>query len=245
VQKIGRDRTVKLVHTSDVHLGCGYSGTLARQALTAVVNTAVILEADAILLAGDVFDHNRVPEREVEFLLGELERFGKPCVILPGNHDCLLSGSVYFRTAFQQRPGNVYVIDGIPEGSLSIPELDLELWGRPTVDHCPEFRPLVDMPPRQNDNWRVAMAHGHFEEEWDRDQRSSPISADDIAALDCDYVALGHWDRYVDISQQGVRAFYSGAPHWAGTGRALSHVLLVTLDPEHGVGVQRYPLILD
>jgi hypothetical protein len=99
------------------------------------------------------------------------------------------------------------------------------------------------MPPRQNGHWRIAMGHGHFEYPEDRDGRSSPIFADDIAALSCDYVALGHWDRFVDVSQGDVRAFYSGAPHWAGTHRALSHVVLVTLDPESGVAVERHPLL--
>jgi DNA repair exonuclease SbcCD nuclease subunit len=245
VEKREHTRTVKLIHTSDVHLGCSYSGALARMAISAVVDTALALDADAMLLAGDIFDYNRVPESEVEFLLGELARFGRPSVILPGNHDCLLSGSVYHRPAFRERPANVHVIEEIPQQSIEIPELDLEVWGRPVVDHWRQFRPLIEMPPRRNGRWRVAMGHGHFEYPDDRDGRSSPIFADDIAALDCDYVALGHWDRFVEVSQGDVTAFYSGAPHWAGTHKALSHVALVTLDPVHGVTVQRHPLVAD
>jgi DNA repair protein SbcD/Mre11 len=245
VEKIERTRTVRMIHTSDVHLGCSYSGTLAREALSAVVDKALALDADVILLAGDIFDHNRVAESEVELLLGELARFGNPCVILPGNHDCLLDGSVYHRASFQERPSNVHIIEEIPQQSIDIPELDLEVWGRPVVDHWRQFRPLIDMPPRQDGRWRVAMGHGHFEYPDDRDGRSSPISADDIAALPCDYVALGHWDRFVEVSQGDVRAYYSGAPHWAGTHKALSHVVLVTLDPEQGVGVQRHPLLTE
>ena len=63
-----------------------------------------------------------------------------------------------------------------------IPELDLEVWGRPTVDHCREFRPLLGVPPRGPQRWRVVMAHGHFERPNAAEPRSSPIFPEDIAA---------------------------------------------------------------
>jgi len=237
-----RKRALTLVHTSDVHLGCDYSGKLARQALGAVVDTATSIGADALILAGDVFDHNRVTDDEVQFLLDQLDRFGKPSIILPGNHDCYDDGSVYHRASFLARSRLVHLIDDRPDTLCQIPELDLEVWGRAVVDHHPGFRPLTEEPPRHTGGWRIGVAHGHFELPDGTERRSSPIFPEDIAALTCDFVALGHWDRFADVSQGGVPAFYSGAPHWANGRREMSKVLVLTLDPERGALVRAEPL---
>lgn len=237
-----RRRAVKLVHTSDVHLGCDYNGKLARRALVAVVDLARSIGADALILAGDVFDHNRVKDDEVGFLLDQLERSAMPSIILPGNHDCYDAGSVYRRALFQRGPANVHVIDDEADTLCQFPELDLEVWGRATVDHHPGFRPLTEEPPRRSAGWRIGVAHGHVAIPDPREPRSSPILPEDIASSLCDYVALGHWDRYADVSQGGVPAFYSGAPHWSGVRRELSQVLVLTLDPERGALVRRESL---
>jgi DNA repair exonuclease SbcCD nuclease subunit len=236
-------RALKLVHTSDVHLGCDYNGKLARRALAAVVDTAVSIGADALILAGDVFDHNRVREDEVRFLLDQLDRSAMPSIILPGNHDCYDAGSVYHREAFQHGPAGVHVIDDRADTLCQLPELDLEVWGRAVVDHHPGFRPLTEEPPRRTAGWRVGVAHGHFGIPDPREPRSSPILPEDVASSLCDYVALGHWDGYADVSQGGVPAFYSGAPHWSGVRRELSRVLVLTLDPERGALVRAEPLV--
>jgi DNA repair exonuclease SbcCD nuclease subunit len=233
---------VRLAHTSDVHLGDEYTGAMARRALSAVVDTASALDADVLLLAGDVFDHNRVADAEIEYLLAELARFARPSVILPGNHDCYDAGSVYRRPVFARRPPHVHLLDDDASSLCRLLELEVEVWGRAVVDHHRGFRPLADAPARTTDRWRIGLAHGHFELPGASEPRSSPIFPEDIAASSCDYVALGHWDRHADVSQGEVRAFYSGAPHWTGTTHDLSHLLLVTLDPELGVDVTPRPI---
>ena len=42
---------------------------------------------DLLLIAGDLFDHNRVSDETVEFARRELDRLRSAVVILPGNHD--------------------------------------------------------------------------------------------------------------------------------------------------------------
>ena len=46
-------------------------------------------EVDMLLIAGDLFDHNRVPDETIAFVQEQLRRLQRPVVILPGNHDCL------------------------------------------------------------------------------------------------------------------------------------------------------------
>jgi exonuclease SbcD len=241
VHIVNQPSKLRLVHTSDTHLGDNSTSALARHALSAVVDAAIEERADALLLAGDVFDHNRVDDDEIRFLIDQLARFERPSIVLPGNHDCYDERSVYRRAVFDDRPDSIHLVSGLPEHRGTIPGLDLEVWGRPVVDHCREFRPLLDVPARGPERWRVVMGHGHFEQHGAPEPRSSPIFPEDIAAAACDYVALGHWDVYADVSQGGVRASYSGAPHYTRRGRALSHVLLVTLLPDGGADVSQRP----
>jgi DNA repair exonuclease SbcCD nuclease subunit len=227
-------RPLRLVHSSDLHLGAEVpTPAESAEGLRCVVDAAIALRADAIVLPGDLVDHNHVPDRVLGLLISELARFGRHSFVLPGNHDTFEADSVYRRELWHARPPFVHLVGANGEEACVVDELELEVWGRAVVDHDRWFRPLDGVPPRTADRWRVAMAHGHFQLPAD-ERRSSPIFPDDIAAAACDYVALGHWDRQADVSQGCVHAHYSGAPHGpVGMGRAL----LVDLDPVAGVRV--------
>ena len=69
--------------------------------------------------------------------------------------------------------------------------------------------------------------------------RASPISPQEIRQVPCDYVALGHVHVFRDVSQNGVPAYYSGAP----SGSQTKTVAIVDLDPASGVSVS--PLQID
>ena len=71
--------------------------------------------------------------------------------------------------------------------------------------------------------------------------RASPISPDEIAMAPCDYVALGHVHVFRDVSQNGVPAYYSGAP----SGSQTKTVAIVDLDPVSGVSVLPLEIVLD
>src|SRR4051794_11212025 len=94
------EREIVVVHSSDVHIDVPYPARPAfdpLHALRRVIRTAESLQADLLLLVGDIFDHNRQPETVVE---GATELFASTqmqIVILPGNHDPLTPDSVYRR----------------------------------------------------------------------------------------------------------------------------------------------------
>ena len=195
-------KKVRLVHTSDLHLGDQSGHPLASEALRAVVEAAPRLEGDILLLAGDIFDNDRVSDDVIETFLEEMSRLGScAAVILPGNHDLYHDGSVYLRPAFHNKPDNLHIISQAGGETIIFPELTLKVWGRAMPSHTPEFHPLEGMPDNGEDRWLVALAHGHFHYDDDLDRRSSPIYPLEIAQAPCDYLALGHWDRHVDVSQ--------------------------------------------
>ena len=228
-------KKIRLIHTSDLHLGDEMGHPLAEGALRAVVDAVPRLGGDVLLLVGDVFDNDRVSDRVLEAFLEQMGRLVAPAVVLPGNHDLYNHGSVYQREVFLDKPANLHIITKSEGESVPFPELTLDIWGRAMPGHTPAFRPLDGMPSRHDGRWLVALAHGHFHFDDDLDQRSSPIYPQEVAAAPCDYLALGHWDRHADVSQGRVRAVYSGTARGSSSNAPLGEVTVVDLDPQAGI----------
>ena len=232
-------KQVRLIHTSDIHLGDKAGHPAAAAAFQSVVASVSNLGGDALLLVGDVFDNDRVGDDVLEFFVDQIQRLNVPAVVLPGNHDLLDSNSVYDRAPFHNKPSNLHVLSSSDGEAISFPELTLDLWGRAMPAHTPEFRPLLGMPAKNSGRWLVALAHGHFHLDGDIDLRSAPIYPHEVAEAPCDYLALGHWDRHLDVSQGGVKAAYSGAP-LGPLGRSTQvGVTVVDMHPSRGVEFQR------
>ena len=233
---------VLVVHTSDVHVGSDVLGggetrdTLhfLRQILAAAE------QAQLLLVAGDLFDNNRLPLPLLEDAAKLLTEATPRVVILPGNHDPLTEDSVYLRGPFADaRNVTVLGLSAAPRGSevfhvgpsqpltahpgtqtldsVVFPEWDLEVWGRAHHSYG-DMPPFADPPPRTT-RWRIALAHGHFEQTT-VDSRWWPswrFRTEDLAALQADYVALGHWNRATRVADGQALAYYSGSPDLAGT----------------------------
>ncbi|MBI4301698.1 MAG: DNA repair exonuclease [Chloroflexi bacterium] len=201
---------LKILHTSDIHLCPELWPSPAGIALAALVNGALREEVDLFLIAGDLFESNRVPQRIIDVAIAEFRRLSIPVIILPGNHDSYDAPSIYRRIDITAHAPNVRVLTDAEGEMLSFPELGLILWGNPIVDHHPGFRPLASIPSRQGDYWHIALAHGAHSMRLGID--SSPILAEEIANCGWDYIALGHEHRFRDVSNGQVVACYSGSP---------------------------------
>jgi DNA repair exonuclease SbcCD nuclease subunit len=142
---------------------------------------------------------------------------GAPVVILPGNHDPALPGSVFIRGGLAGL-ANVRVLGVTDEEAVVFPAYDLEIWGHAHRDYD-NMAPLRG-PRSRSTRWQVAMAHGHYEPP---ETRANPLRPswvfgnEEIAATAADYLALGHWDRAVRVGNGVVPAFYSGSPELAAT----------------------------
>ena len=230
---------VVLVHSSDLHVDNtdpdtidGYHGVAG---LRAVLATARAVAADVVLLAGDTFENHRVAQpvlRRTAALLGEAPL---PIVLLPGNHDSILPDCMFARGGLDAVP-NLHLLGVTHPETILFPAHDLTVCGR--AHRGDDDIPPLHAPPRTT-RWQVVIAHGHYvpPEDWKAEShRAWRISDDALAATDADYVALGHWDRAVQVGDGSVPAYYSGAPHLAGT------VNVVRLNRRTGVMVARVPL---
>jgi len=192
---------------------------------------------DLVIVAGDLFDHNRVDNALVGFAAQQLRRFPVDVVVLPGNHDCLMPGSVFDRAALWRDCSNVAVIKSLEGETLDLPGLGVTLWGKPHDSYEHDVRPLVGIPhPQRNGRWHVAVAHGYYVGAELPLHPSYHITEEEIAGSGWDYIALGHVASFRCVCNEPVKAYYSGSPSVSGT------VAIVELAEETGIQVTCHTL---
>ncbi len=222
-------RPLRMLHTSDVHLGAYTSQPYrteadgsdvlepALKAFKHVLELGIEADVDVVAIAGDFFDHVRVKRPYVE-VTGELmAAAGRPVVVLPGNHDPHMPDGIYekFEDAF---PSNVHIIASAEGELILLEDIGIQFWGQAHESYN-DFSPASAMPAWANGSeqyiWRVAMAHGYYVGTGES-RYSYQIHASEIASMGADYVALGHIDVHEGVGDGTVPAYYPGAPRHSG-----------------------------
>jgi DNA repair exonuclease SbcCD nuclease subunit len=111
---------VRFLHSADWQIGKVFAdlvdhdadkAALLKRERTAVVERlarlATLRQVDCVVVAGDVFDSQTVPEELLRRTLHAMAGFAGPWLLLPGNHDAALSESVWTRLLRLSVPGNV------------------------------------------------------------------------------------------------------------------------------------------
>jgi DNA repair exonuclease SbcCD nuclease subunit len=185
-----------------------------------LVDFTMRVGADVLVIAGDMFDSPRVQVPVLEWAADQLDRLACPTVVLPGNHDVFDDQSVFRSLDFEARCRDVHVLDTPGGEVVALETLGVTCFGRPVLDHEPAFRPLADLPPRPEHGWGVVIGHGLVMDDERATRRGSPIYPRDLAAVDWDYVALGHVDRFRVVQSAPVPVCYAGNTAHSSDGRA-------------------------
>ena len=239
------ERPLKLVHTSDVHLDSRFtSGTAgefrngAERAFAAVVQVALDESADLLLIVGDLFDNNRVPDEDFEFVCNQLQRLSCATVLLPGNHDIHDDYSVWHRIELASAGNHVHAVLNHRGDILEFPELGTRVWGKAMAEHAPENIPLAGTPEPTAQGWNIGLAHGQVVEKR-AGIGSSQITKQEIGNSGFDYLALGHVHVWGDMSAGATTACYPGSPVAAYASASGGHVAVVHLSIEGGVSISQ------
>jgi DNA repair exonuclease SbcCD nuclease subunit len=211
----------RFIHTADLQLGRQYSrfepedSALLAEARFEVISRIAELanerEADAILVAGDVFDMQIVSERNLRRAFELMKAFPGPWLLLPGNHDAALSESVWTRArALATVPENVHLAlapQPIELNEIGLAVLPAPLTQRNTYD---DLTAWFDGCDTADDLVRVGLAHGSVSGILQEDVDSAnPIDPDRAERANLDYLALGDWHGTRQIN---TRTWYSGSP---------------------------------
>ncbi len=237
--------SLRILHTSDIHLddriGTGEDAGPGQVGFESVIDAAIALNVDLFLLAGDLFDHNRVKEPCLEFATEQLARIPCPVVMIAGNHDCLADYSVYHRYNPRDAGDHITFITE-EDGELHrFEDLDVTVWGRGIVDHHPDHKPLERIPGHDHDGWYLGMTHGYYVNRG-AEVFSSLITPEEIEQSPFDYLALGHVHVFSTMRHGETTAVYSGSPN-LGQGSKEMTAALVDLDTEIGVSVDKLSLL--
>lgn len=237
-------RPLSILHTSDIHLDndLGEAGNErgGQLGFMKVVDTAIAMEVDLFLLAGDLFDHNRVGDACLEFASSQLARLTCPTVMVAGNHDCLADYSVYHRYNPCDAGEHICFIREEEGGVVDFDQLGLRIWGKGIVDHHPGNKPLAHVPQQDGDRWYVGITHGYYVQRG-AEMYSSLITPEEVEASGLDYLALGHVHVFSTIRHGKTVAAYPGSPNLAQGAKDMT-AAHVRLDPTRGVTVTRIDL---
>lgn len=211
---------LKILHTADIHLGREFhflreKGREHRnQLLTTfdcIIDSAISANVHIILIAGDLFDSNRVYGIVTGRVLAAFERLkekGIQVCILPGTHDAYSDDSIY---RFMHFPANVTVFTPELDHKL-YEELDLTVYGKAFDGRSFGQSPLQGLSPTRKSRFHIGMAHCSIKIEGRIERDAMILDTNEIANSGLDYLALGHWHSFQDFSRGNVKAFYCGSP---------------------------------
>ena len=196
---------MKLLAFSDVHLDSKFgwaSREIARrqrqrlrEGVTRVFEQAREEAAAAVLIGGDLFEHELVSPDTVEFLRRTFEQSGLQVFAAPGNHDYADTESPYRRIDWAD---NVHIFTETRFTSRAL-AAGLTIWGA-------AHRKPADTPGFFDDGFRVegpgthiAVFHGEERNAAFQGQyRHAPFEGDQITAAGFDHAVVGHSHKPAD-----------------------------------------------
>jgi len=229
-------KNVKVIHTSDLHLGTTFKvlrdkskwhRSDCQKVFSNIIDLCMSEKVNALLIAGDLFDSSEPPKSLVKFVIDGFERLKENKVnvfISSGNHDPYKKGSVWSEYKF---PSNVIVFDSNDLEPKRIG--DLTVYGLAYTNDTKE--PLKNFKAEDEENFKVGLVHGSttniaWEEQPEAGYRR--ILKTHLDRSNFDYIALGHYHDLLEIKSK-TKCFYCGCPEGLSFKNKVDcYVLLVT-----------------
>ncbi len=215
---------MKIVHLGDLHLGYRAYNRLDKNGFNIrekdvlkvfkeALDKIIELNPAAVLIAGDVFHRPRPTNNTMYHTVVLLQKFREQCdipiVIISGNHEGVKSyesGSVL--QILEAIIPRVKVVD-IDIENVTLDNLSLNVMCVP-YNSLSKFKEY-SIKPDKDYKYNILMMHGSFNSPKCAEitkNESAIIEENDIAKDEWNYVALGHYHKFVDIADN---IYYSGA----------------------------------
>ncbi len=236
---------MRLLHFADLHLDAPFAWARPetarlrrrnrRETLTRILQLADEEQVDAVLCAGDLFEHERFTPDTVVFLRESFARTDRPIYLAPGNHDWYSARSPY---ALVEWSPNVHLFT---EAKLSPVELadGLTLWGAAHRAPASTDGFFADFRPDRG-GVHLALAHASersalpFQESGK--ELHAPFDAAELEAAGITHAFLGHYH----VARDRDRYTYPGNPDPLSFGESDGRgVVLATLDDDGTLSRER------
>jgi len=222
IDPVRRGKGMRLIHTADWQIGKVFRFVdqptmhVLQEARLEAVSTIGRLArergAQAVLVAGDVYDHDGVSDRTLARPIERMRAFSNlEWHLVPGNHDPERTGGVWQRLLRQGLPASVKVHlepEPAPLGDGPAWLLPAPLRHRPAADPTA----WMDHAPTPEGALRIGVAHGSIRE-FGSAAGSAVIDPARPERAGLAYLALGDWHGMRRI---GERCRYSGTPEVDG-----------------------------
>jgi exonuclease SbcD len=208
-----------------------------RDVLHAILERAATWPADAVLIAGDLFDLDRLNRDTVAFLRREFGALQPvPIFIAPGNHDPYTPDSPY---AIENWPGNVHIFSSPQWTAFELEDKPLTVHGFAFDGPDISNNPFGHLEVPRDGRIHVAVAHGSERSHQPPGiENYAPFDGAQAAIDGLAYLALGHFHAMTPV---GTRICYSGAPEGHGFDEPGVHGFLEVEISEEGARVAAVP----
>ena len=207
------------VHAADLHLGCAepaVSRQARRHAFEALIQLCLRKNPDALLLAGDIFDSPHPAREEADYFFAQVQRLPNPVVIVAGNHDPHLPGSIWDDPRVDS--GNLVLLS--KDGEYV--EFDgFRVYGASFSTHVCTDSLLHPLHAVRWDGINLLLLHGDTSS---ASSLSNPIPVPALALDPYAYIALGHIHKPMEPRLAGENVWsYAGTIAGHGFDEAGQH----------------------
>jgi exonuclease SbcD len=229
----------RILHAADLHLDRAFverelassaapRRTALRDAFLRIVERA--RTCDALVIAGDLYEHEHVTGDTANMLVHAFSQLDCRVLLLPGNHDPHLPGSVYDRV---QWSANVHVFRRSEPEAVELTD-ELVVWGIAYTGRELDAAAVRSFRAPRDGRRHLLVLHAAVSPAFaTADAGHCPLTPDELAMTGADSVLLGHFHRG---SIDGI-ACYPGSPEPLNAGeRGIHAVQILELD---GSGIHR------
>ncbi|MBR2930851.1 MAG: DNA repair exonuclease [Clostridia bacterium] len=203
---------MRILHTADIHLESSFVKLAPSQVkerkeelflvLSRMIEEASRMGCRAVIIAGDLFDTERITKRAAERVTNLIERHPEmDFLYLRGNHE-----GEAFINKIDRKPDNLRIFS---DGWSSFDYGDTVIWGR-NIPSPTMFSELTVDRDKKN----IVVLHGAVV---DHATSGEEISLSEASRRGIDYIALGHYHSYTEYRiDERCSAVFCGSPEGRG-----------------------------
>lgn len=239
---------LKILHTSDLHIGMKFNGYPERirddlvearfKTLETLIGRANEEQCNIFAVAGDLFEKITISKRDIDRVIRLLEGFSGDCVlVLPGNHD-YDNGMVELWQSFRNKLSErIVLLNENKVYHLKTHDLDVAVYPGPCNRKISKENNLgwmKEISKRPEMTWHIGIAHGALEGlSPDLGQSYFNMTRNELEDIPVDLWLLGH--THIPFPDQellvGSRIFNAGTPEPDGLDCGhCGHAWLITID---------------